>query len=138
MSVFKVFSLVLTASFVLSLGSLTQAYEQERERSSRGERGHPPRPDQIARQLGLDESQSYKFERIMQIQREKFHSFMENHKAETRDELSAILTGQQVEAYEEMMSRYGSKRRNRQAPRNESYDNQNRDNESSRQFRFSE
>ena len=63
---------------------------------------------------------------------------MENHKAETRDELSAILTGQQVEAYEVMMSRYGPKRRNRKAPRNESYDNQNRDNESSRQFRFSE
>lgn len=135
---------MFTAAIILCLGS-ELALAQGNRGGMEDSRGHPPRPDQIASMLKLDDQQRYEFQRVMQIQREKFHSFIENHKNETKEELSSVLSAEQIEKYESIMSQYEPKRRDRRGPppRDNGYQGSGTGSDyeqqpTDRQFRFSE
>lgn len=116
MNKYPLFSAILLSG-VVSLGSVSgiaQAYPQgamDREpQSGQSSIKGGMHPGMMARELNLTREQEQVFHKVMRSTKEKMRAYKQQLQSEAREELSGVLSEEQLQAYDKLMEERQSRR----------------------------
>ena len=108
-------ALVLSSSLsLLAAPNIAEAYPQggmDRDSQSSQSSGKGGmHPGMMARELNLTREQEQVFHKVMRSTKEKIRAYKQQLKAEAREELSSVLSEDQLQAYDKLMEERQSRR----------------------------
>ena len=108
-------ALVLSSSLsLLAAQNIAEAYPQggmDRDSQSSQSSGKGGmHPGMMARELNLTREQEQVFHKVMRSTKEKIRAYKQQLKAEAREELSSVLSEDQLQAYDKLMEERQSRR----------------------------
>lgn len=136
--IFRKIMPVVLAALIVPAATLASQPEYGRESTRPGQQGKGPlRPDQLESELNLTYDQRDQFHRVIRAQMEKIHAFVEKAQAESRDQLSSVLTQEQLDKYDQLLEENKRARSSGDDPRRRG-PSPNKGESDQRQFRFAD